>query len=138
MQASRSACSGSRLGRAAIVRRGAIGARPAPATVNRQERRVDRSLGSTAELGQCPAGLLLSRTREPVVDQLPPAISERVARRWQGRPPRAIGGDRLLRIPPAVYVEDLLGARPGRNGKVCCPFHRDERPSLHVYPTSAR
>jgi hypothetical protein len=36
------------------------------------------------------------------------------------------------------YVSELLGvqARPGR--KVRCPFHRDERPSLHVYPTAER
>jgi hypothetical protein len=73
-----------------------------------------------------------------VVDQLPPITNERVVRRWQERPARAIGGDGLLRIPPQVYVQDLLGTRAGRNGKVHCPFHHDERPSLHVYPTAAR
>ena len=50
---------------------------------------------------------------------------ERVERRWTGRVDRDIGGDPLLRIPPAVYVSELLGvpARPGR--KVHCPFHDD-------------
>ena len=35
-------------------------------------------------------------------------------------------------------MSDLLGVRPGRNRKVHCPFHDDERPSLHVYPTGER
>lgn len=39
----------------------------------------------------------------------------------------------LLRISPTVYVETLLGRRPGRDRKVPCPFHDDTHPSLHVY-----
>jgi CHC2 zinc finger len=42
--------------------------------------------------------------------------------------------DVLRRVPPAIYVEALTGLRPGRNGKVSCPFHGEDRtPSLHVY-----
>jgi DNA primase len=33
-----------------------------------------------------------------------------------------------------VYVRALLGVEPGRGGKVRCPFHADDTPSLHVYP----
>jgi hypothetical protein len=46
--------------------------------------------------------------------------------------------DPLLAIEPAVYLEALTGRRVGRDGKVACPFHPDERPSLHAYPDPAR
>jgi hypothetical protein len=68
-----------------------------------------------------------------------PAVEDAlVARRWRERPARDGSRDPLLGIAPAVYVSRLLGvaARPGR--KVHCPFHPDERPSLHVYPSAAR
>jgi hypothetical protein len=68
----------------------------------------------------------------PAVDDL------RVERRWDDRHGRDARRDPLLQIEPARYVSELLGvqARPGR--KVRCPFHRDERPSLHVHPTAER
>jgi hypothetical protein len=55
------------------------------------------------------------------------------------RPPRARPrrSDPLLAIEPAVYVEALTGRRVGRDGKVACPLHPDERPSLHAYPDPA-
>lgn len=61
-----------------------------------------------------------------------------VERRWSTRPARDPGRDGLLCIPPVLYVSELLGvsARAGR--KVRCPFHADERPSLHVYATASR
>ena len=70
--------------------------------------------------------------RAPDIDRAP------IERRWTDRSARPPGEDSLLRLAPAVYVADLLGvtARAGR--KVRCPFHTDERPSLHVYPTAAR
>ena len=73
-----------------------------------------------------------------VVARAPEIQAEPVERRWRTRGTRDPGGDGLLRIPPAVYVGELLGvnARPGR--KVHCPFHDDERPSLHVYATASR
>lgn len=73
-----------------------------------------------------------------VIARAPAIEYDWVDRRWQGRVERDSRGDPLLRIAPTVYVSDLLGvvARPGR--KVPCPFHTDERPSLHVYPSAAR
>jgi CHC2 zinc finger/RepB DNA-primase from phage plasmid len=41
--------------------------------------------------------------------------------------------DPLLRIEPRVYVERLAGLHVSRAGKVRCPFHDDDTPSLHVY-----
>jgi hypothetical protein len=43
--------------------------------------------------------------------------------------------DPLLSIPPARYVEVLLGQQVPRSRKLHCPFHADGTPSLHVYPT---
>jgi hypothetical protein len=80
----------------------------------------------------------LAFSAEDVVAHAPEIEIERVERRWTGRLERDLGGDPLLRIPPAMYVSELLGvsARPGR--KVHCPFHDDARPSLHVYQSAAR
>jgi hypothetical protein len=50
---------------------------------------------------------------------------------------RPRSNDPLLAIEPAVYVEALTGRPVGRDGKVACPFHPDERPSLHAYPDPA-
>jgi hypothetical protein len=62
-----------------------------------------------------------------------------------GRPPtpvspasRSRAADPLLAIEPAVYIEALTGRRIGRDGKVACPFHEDQKPSLHAYPEPAR
>jgi hypothetical protein len=46
--------------------------------------------------------------------------------------------DPLLTIPPAVYVERLLGVEVPRHRKVPCPFHPDTDASLHVYDTAGR
>jgi hypothetical protein len=59
-------------------------------------------------------------------------------RRWHDRGVRETNGDPLLRIPPAVYVGRLLAVQARGGRKVACPFHPDERPSLHVYPTAGR
>jgi hypothetical protein len=39
----------------------------------------------------------------------------------------------LLAIPAAIYVRELAGLEPGRDGKVSCPFHADDTPSLQLY-----
>jgi DNA primase len=39
----------------------------------------------------------------------------------------------LLAIPAATYVRELTGLEPRGNGKVNCPFHADDTPSLHLY-----
>jgi hypothetical protein len=51
---------------------------------------------------------------------------------------RRRGRDPMLAIAPAVYVQRLLGVQVPRHRKVPCPFHADERPSLHVYPSPER
>jgi len=41
-------------------------------------------------------------------------------------------------VAPVVYVQVLTGLRVGRDGKVSCPFHGEDRtPSLHVYEAPA-
>jgi len=54
------------------------------------------------------------------------------------RSPRVAGEDRLLAVSPRVYVERLTGTPVGRSGKICCPFHKDHTPSLHVYEDPQR
>ncbi|HWF50096.1 MAG TPA: CHC2 zinc finger domain-containing protein [Solirubrobacteraceae bacterium] len=39
----------------------------------------------------------------------------------------------LLAIPAAMYARELAGLEPRRDGKVNCPFHADDTPSLHLY-----
>lgn len=39
----------------------------------------------------------------------------------------------LRSIAPVVYVAELTGLHPNTDGKVPCPFHHDEHPSLHLY-----
>lgn len=53
-------------------------------------------------------------------------------------PPSRSGNDALLAIAPSVYLHALTGLQAGRDGKVSCPFHADEDPSLHVYAEPAR
>ena len=73
-----------------------------------------------------------------VIARAPAIEIERIERRWSDQGERDLRGDPLLRIPPPVYVSELLGV-PARSGrKVHCPFHDEQHPSLHVYPTAAR
>jgi hypothetical protein len=46
--------------------------------------------------------------------------------------------DPLHTISPRVYVPRLTGQRLGRSGKIRCPFHDDQTPSLHVYADPER
>jgi hypothetical protein len=55
-----------------------------------------------------------------------------------GRSERNGRSDPLLALEPAFYVTALLEMEIGRDRKVSCPFHLDEHPSLHVYPTAAQ
>jgi hypothetical protein len=75
---------------------------------------------------------------EEVVRNAPAVDDDRIAHRWRAQTVRTRPGDPLLGIPPSVYVSNLVGRAPGRNHKVACPFHEDQRPSLHVYPTAER
>jgi len=46
--------------------------------------------------------------------------------------------DALRQVAPAVYVQARTGLTAGRDGKVSCPFHGEDRtPSLHVYSDPA-
>ncbi len=46
--------------------------------------------------------------------------------------------DALRHVPPVIYIQVLTGLTPGRDGKVSCPFHGEDRtPSLHVYTDPA-
>jgi CHC2 zinc finger/RepB DNA-primase from phage plasmid len=59
------------------------------------------------------------------------ATAPRVERRDVGD---VSGDDGLRQVAPAVYVQALTGLSAGRDGKVSCPFHGEDRtPSLHVY-----
>jgi hypothetical protein len=69
---------------------------------------------------------------EQVTGRLPDPPSRRPPR--PDREPRRRSHDPLHAIEPARYVESLTGRRVGRDGKVACPFHPDNEPSLHVYP----
>jgi hypothetical protein len=85
-----------------------------------------------------PAPVVLARftgerfTAEEVTGSLPDPPGRRRARR--SGEARAGSNDPLHAIEPAVYVEALTGRKVGREGKVACPFHPDNNPSLHVYP----
>lgn len=75
---------------------------------------------------------------DEVLAQTPEVSTDHLEQRWDPRAPRGLGADPLLTIPPRTYVARLIGRSPGRDQKVRCPFHEDERPSLHVYGTAAR
>ncbi len=69
--------------------------------------------------------------------RLPALPTEPVVPRQRSVRPAA-GEDRLLAVPPRVYVKRLLGLPVGRDGKVRCPVHEDRTPSLHVYEDPRR
>lgn len=51
---------------------------------------------------------------------------------------RGAGDDPLLRVSPRGYVQRLTGQAVSRDGKLCCPFHDDRSPSLHVFEEPER
>ena len=77
-------------------------------------------------------------TLDEVLARTPAVATSHLEQRWEPRTPRRAGTDGLLAIPPRTYVARLLGKSPGRDHKVSCPFHEDDRPSLHVYATAQR
>ena len=69
-----------------------------------------------------------------LVDGLPPAPSRpAAAAARRERAARTELDELLLAIPAASYVRELTGLEPRRNGKVNCPLHADDTPSLHLY-----
>ena len=75
---------------------------------------------------------------DEVLARTPTVATSHLEQRWEPRAPRRVGRRRVARHPAATYVARLLGKSPGRDHKVPCPFHEDERPSLHVYATAQR
>jgi hypothetical protein len=68
--------------------------------------------------------------RLPADPQPVPLPARRASSRRRGR--SAL--DRaLLEIPAAEYVRVLANREPNRAGKVLCPFHHEETPSLQLY-----
>jgi hypothetical protein len=67
-----------------------------------------------------------------LVDGLTPAPSRPAAAKRE-RAARTELDELLLAIPAATYVRDLVGLEPRRDGKVSCPFHADDTPSLQLY-----
>ncbi len=74
-------------------------------------------------------GALVGGLLDPPGDRVP----GRSARRQ--RPVRV---DPLRRVAPDVYVQKLLGVTVPGHRKICCPFHDDQHPSLHVYEQADR
>ena len=67
-----------------------------------------------------------------LLDGLTPAPS-RAAAADRAREGRTELDELLLAIPAAGYVRELAGLEPRREGKVNCPFHADDTPSLQLY-----
>ena len=67
-----------------------------------------------------------------------PVVPEAPGRSTSRRPGRGRQPDPLLTIRPAHYVRALTGRQPTRQGKIHCPFHPDNTPSLHVYRSPER
>lgn len=69
-----------------------------------------------------------------LVDGLTPTPSRRAgAAAARERAARTELDELLLAIPAATYVRELAGLEPRRDGKVNCPFHPDDTPSLQLY-----
>jgi hypothetical protein len=126
-----------------------------PAEVERANRRLAHKLGACGSAVTNAAAILRPPTsRNFKYDPPAPVVLARFTgerfnveevagrlpdppNRWPARRERALwprSNDPLHAIEPAVYVEALTGRRVGRDGKVACPLHPDNEPSLHVYP----
>jgi hypothetical protein len=69
-----------------------------------------------------------------LVNGLPPAVPRPAsASAGRERAARTELDQLLLAIPAATYVRELTGLEPRRDGKVNCPFHADDTPSLQLY-----
>ncbi len=103
--------------------------------------RILRPAGTLSHKHRPPAQVELVRldsaTRyelAELVDGLTPAPSRpAAAARGRERSARTELDELLLAIPAASYVRQLAGLEPRRDGKVNCPFHTDNDPSLQLY-----
>lgn len=89
-----------------------------------------------------PVRLLAFESRERVdireLIQDHPQLTAQHSRAHVARDRKGSIGDPLLQIVPREYVERLSGSTVGRDRKVRCPFHDDEKPSLHVFEDPER
>jgi hypothetical protein len=100
--------------------------KPVPVYVH--DRRLDIERYAYAEVvGACPE----LGDPAPRHGSWGPGVHDPAPRRGSWAP--GVHQDVLRQIPPETYVELLTGCEVGRNRKVCCPFHPDSDPSLHVY-----
>lgn len=77
-----------------------------------------------------------AQARHPLADILAALPSPNRAPREETNGLRRVREqDPLHQISPIHYVRLLTGRTPDREGKIPCPFHDDDTPSLHVYPT---
>jgi hypothetical protein len=62
------------------------------------------------------------------------------AARMRRRPPAALGDEPWREMESADYYRAIVGAEPGRDGKVRCPAagHGDAHPSAQLYPGAGR
>lgn len=103
--------------------------------------RILRPAGTLSHKHQPPAPvelLHLDGASPYVLDELVDGLTPTPARRAGGaaareRATRTELDELLLAIPAASYVRELAGLEPRRDGKVNCPFHADDTPSLQLY-----
>jgi hypothetical protein len=74
----------------------------------------------------------LARLTDGLSNQSDPPTTERPP--VPPRPERSRLDRELLSVPAGDYVRVLTGCSPNREGKVRCPFHEDNEPSLQLYP----
>ena len=91
-----------------------------------------RRAGQTRACGRPSGGRRLSRSRGW------PRGARGAGARPQLVDEAAVGGTRCSRSRRRSTSGQLVGHRPGCGRKVPCPFHYDERPSLHVYAAPER
>ena len=113
----------------------ALGADPASCDATR----ILRPPGTRNQKYSPPRAVELARfTGEAfVADDVVRGLPTAPGRPRRPAPTRTRCDDRLLELPPVVYVEALTDLAVTRDGKLCCPFHEDSTPSLHVYETPA-
>jgi hypothetical protein len=126
-------------------------------------RRLAHALGADAGAVTSAAAILRPPGTSNFKHQPPTAVIAECLRPWRRVSARALVGelddpparktprqgrrrggdgssddDVLRQVTPAVYVQALTGLTAGRDGKVSCPFHgQDRTPSLHVYEDPA-
>jgi len=101
--------------------------------------RILRPAGSLNHKRNPPARVRLLRLEadfDVPVGELQDALPADVSAPTRQAP--MLAADPLRGVSPRVYVARLTGQHVGRSGKIRCPFHDDQTPSLHVYEDPER